>query len=224
MLAPHYQRYLDRLKELSKEGLEIAGLERPSSVGPFIQGTDAIHLQSWLTRVENILTATFGRTSPQFRQFENLIDRGVRYVAHSHEVSRLVGLLNGAADDLSGGYLFGHEFIVAGRVFDSVLEEGKHLLGAGFKDPAAVLGRVVLEEALRRLADAVGLDSSSKASTLNDQLRQSGRFPQPLWRQVQAWLDIGNAAAHGKFEEFTDANVASMLGDIERFLATEFRP
>lgn len=223
MLAPAYQRYLDRLQALSKEGLEIARLERPSLVGSYIQDADAVRLQSWLTRVENLITAAFGRHSSHFRQFESLVHDGVRMVAHAHEVRRLVGLLDGAADDLAGGFLFGQEFLVAGRVFDSVLEEAKHLLTAGFKDPSAVLGRVVLEQALQRLADANTIDSSKKASVLNDELRQAGRFSQPLWRQVQAWLDIGNAAAHGKFQEYTHANVATLLADIERFLATEFR-
>ncbi len=224
MLAPTYQRYHDRLQALSKEGGEIAQLERSSSVGPYIQDEDAVRLQSWLVRVENIIIAAFGRHSPHFRQFENLVHNGVRMVAHSHEVRRLVGLLDGAADDLASGFLASQEFLVAGRVFDSVLEEAKHLLAAGFKDPSAVLGRVLLEQALQRLADANSIDASKKASLLNDELRKAGRFSQLLWRQVQVWLDLGNAAAHGKFDEFTHENVHRFLEDIERFLATEFRP
>jgi hypothetical protein len=36
-------------------------------------------------------------------------------------------VLQGALSDLEGGFLVGQEFLVAGEVFDSVLEEGKHL-------------------------------------------------------------------------------------------------
>jgi len=32
-------------------------------------------------------------------------------------------------------------------------------------------------------------------------IEEAGRFTQPQWRMVQAWLDIGNAAAHGKFDQ-----------------------
>ena len=38
----------------------------------------------------------------------------------------------------------------------------------------------------------------------------------------QAWLDIGNAAAHGKFVEYSQDDVAKLIEDIERFLATYF--
>ncbi len=38
MLTPKYKRYVERINELIKEGQEISKLEKPSSVGPFVQG------------------------------------------------------------------------------------------------------------------------------------------------------------------------------------------
>ena len=108
-------------------------------------------------------------------------------------------------------------------MFDSVLEEAKHLNQSGHKDPAAVLARVVLEDALKRIARSEGVNDNQKASQINDELRKRGRYPQPQWRLIQAWLDIGNAAAHGKFNEYSDEGVQRLVEDIERFLATEFR-
>jgi len=68
-----------------------------------------------------------------------------------------------------------------------------------------------------------GIDENQKASVINDELKKRGKYPQSQWRFVQAWLDIGNAAAHGKFDEYKEEDVANLIRDVERFLATEFR-
>jgi HEPN domain-containing protein len=101
------------------------------------------------------------------------------------------------------------------------MEQTKHLASRGFKDPAAILVRVVVEDALRRLCLLEGIDSTAKAASLNEALRNSGRFLKPQWRTVQAWLDIGNAAAHGSFDDYTGEDVQRMIEDVERFLAGE---
>ncbi len=119
--------------------------------------------------------------------------------------------------------MLGQEFFIAGEVFDSILEQAKYLVQNSYKDPAAVLARVVLEDALKRIARVVGVDENQKASFINDELKKKGRFSQPQWRFIQGWLDIGNAAAHGKFDQYTQDDVVKMIDDVERFLVNEFR-
>ena len=220
MLSPKHKRYADRIRELIEEGQAVAKLERPSTVGPYIQ--DRVPLQAWLVKVNNILETVFGPQSPHMHHFQeftkDMIDVELSYKVHS-----IVGILTGALDDLEKGYLLGQEFLIAGEIFDSVLEQAKHLNRSGHKDPAAVLARVVLEDALKRIARGEGLDDNQRASQLNDDLRRIGKYPQPQWRLVQAWLDIGNAAAHGNFNEYNEEDVEGLIEDIERFLATEFR-
>ena len=131
--------------------------------------------------------------------------------------------MSGALDDLEAGYLVGQEFLIAGEVFDSILEQAKALNKKGYKDPSAVLGRVVLEDALKRLAKPEGIEENKRASQINDELRKLGKYPQSQWRFIQAWLDIGNAAAHGKFNEYSEADVEKMIEGIEQFLAVGFR-
>lgn len=224
MLNPKYQRYADRLLELIEEGQSVAKLEKPSSVGKYIQGEDNIQVQSWLTNVRNILETVFGLHSPHYRQFEEVLPQyGMRHVQHSYDIHPIVGVLTGALDDLEKGHLLGQEFLIAGEVFDSILEQAKQLLRSGYKDPAAVVARVVLEDALKRLARGEGIDDRQKASVINDDLRKRGRYSQSQWRFIQAWLDIGNAAAHGKFSEYKEEDVTRVVEDLERFLAAEFR-
>jgi len=220
-LSPRLKRLSDRMRELISEGKDVAELERPSEyVGPYIQDKPALH--SWLSKVTNIIETSFGAQSSQSRHLSQLMPKGIQFVEHSDEVLSIVGLLSGAVDDLEKGYLLKQEFLIAGEVFDSLLEQASHLIQAGYKDPAAVLGRVVLEDALRRIARRESLDSSEKASTINDSLRNAGVYAQPRWRMVQAWLDIGNAAAHGKASDFTEQDVTKMLEGISEFLAGNF--
>jgi hypothetical protein len=83
------------------------------------------------------------------------------------------------------------------------------------------LVRVVVEDALRRIARAEGINDSGTAARLNDALRDIGRSGKPMWRQIQTWLDVGNAAAHGHFDQYSEATVVQAIDDVGRFWAQE---
>lgn len=226
MLNPKYAKYVDRLRELIDEGQKIAKLEKPlhgSSMLRF-QGEDKSLVFGWLTKSRNILEIALGAQSPHIRHFDAVIPQnGLTYVNSSHEIHPFVGVLSSALSDLEDGFLIGQEFIIAGEVFDSILEQAKHFVQNNYKDPAAVLARVVLEDALKRIARIEGVDENQKASVINDELKKKGRFSQPQWRFIQGWLDIGNSATHGKFDQYTQDDVVKMIDDIELFLVNEFR-
>jgi len=193
-------------------------------VGNFIQDEDSIKVQSWLIKTRNILEIVFGPQSPHLRQFEAALPKyGITHVQHSYEIYPIVGILSGALDDLENGYLINQEFLIAGSIFDSILEQAKYLNQGGYKDPSAVLARIVLEDALKRLAISEGIDDKQKTSAINDQLKSKEKYPQSQWRFIQAWLDIGNAAAHGKFNDYSSDDVTKLIEGIERFLSTDFR-
>lgn len=217
-LNPRYARYAARLRELIEEGKKVAGLETRGHSSSWIQGENKVPLHAWLTKTQNIIEGVFGANSQQLQHLHQLTQRTVEY---AHQVYSIVGLLEGALNDLENGFLRGQEFIVAGEVFDSVLQRAKYLVDNGFKDAAAVLVRVVIEDALKRIAREEGLDDSKKASAINDDLKGAKRYPQPQWRLIQSWLDIGNSAAHGDFGDYTEDDVKRMIDDVERFLAAE---
>lgn len=220
-LPPRLRRLADRMRELIDEGERVAALEKRLESGPsYIEDKPALH--SWLSKVMNIIDSSFGPQSSQSQHLSQLMPNGVLSVDYSYQVLSIVGLLSGALDDLEKGYLLRREFLIAGELFDSLLEQAIHLNQTGYKIPAAVLGRVVLEDALRRIARREGLESSEKASTINDSLRDAGIYAQPRWRMIQAWLDIGNAAAHGRTSDFAEVDVAKTLEGISAFLADDF--
>jgi hypothetical protein len=217
MLNPKLKRYVERIKELIEESREVAALERPSSIGPYIQ--ESVKLNAWLIKTKNIIEMAFGKGSPHYKEMERLTAGNVE---HSYEVNAIQGFLTGALDDLEKGFLIRQEFLVAGEIFDSVLEEAKYLNRTGHKDASAVLARVVIENSLKRIARQENIDDTFKASRINDELKNMGVYPQPQWRLIQAWLDIGNSAAHGKFEDYNEDSVTKMIDGIEQFIALHF--
>jgi len=216
-MNPKYQRYADRLRELIEEGKKLS-LQQDQHER-YIK--DNVAVNQFVVKVENIVASVFRRDSAHFERLKRTT-KG--HVQHNWEVDIVVGVLAGALDDLENGYLIGQEHLIAGGIFDSVLEEAKHLREHGHKDPAAILGRVVLEDCLRRLCREEGLDDSAKAAAMNEALRQKGRYAQPRWRQIQAWLDIGNSAAHGEFDKYTADEVERLLDGIGGLLAQELKP
>ena len=161
--------------------------------------------------------------SPHYIHFKEVLPQyGVLHIGHSHNIYPIIGVLNGAPDDLQQGYLIGQEFLIAGDVFDSILEQAEELVHNKYKDPAAVLARVVIENTLRKLAKSESIDDTLKASAINDELKKKGRLTQPQWRYAQAWLDIGNAAAHGEFDKYALEDVSTMIQSIRQFIALEF--
>jgi len=218
-MNPRQQRIADRLRDLIEEGKRVAALERPSDyVAPYIQ--DTVQLHAWLVKVANIVSTVFKLDGAHHRQFEKAT-KGTP--AHAYEVNGIIGILTGALSDLEGGFLTGQENLVAGEIFDSILEQAKYLAKSGFKDPAAVLARVVVEDCLRRISRESALDDTAKASSLNNALWDKGRYSKPRWRLVQSWLDIGNSAAHGKFTEYTEEDVSRMIDEVGSFIAQELK-
>jgi hypothetical protein len=225
MLNPKYKTYVIRLRELIPEGERVvAGATGKSDFGRFVEPDKSTDLHAWITKVENILRTVFGEQSAHFQHYSKFAYDGKRvHLQNIDDIVPIIGILRGALDDLENGFLARQEFIVSAALFDDLLGQAQHLCENGYKDPAAVLARVILEDALRRLARSASIDDTTKVSTINDELKKAEHFTQPQWRQVQAWLDVGNAAAHGKFDQYTQDDVLKLIQDLKCFLATEYR-
>lgn len=229
MLSPKHQHYADRLRTLVQEGEELlehthlsTGVLRRILSGHsyYLILSRQQQYRAWLTSALNIINLVLGEDSIHAEQMRQHIEGGsVRDV-----ITGVTGVLEAGLNDLEGGFLLSQEFLLAGDVLDSVLQQAIHLNSTGYKDPAAVLARVALEDALRRIAREEGLDDSGTAAQINTALWKAGRYAKPQWRLISACLDIGNAAAHGNFDEFTREDVAGRIDDIERFLANELHP
>jgi uncharacterized protein YutE (UPF0331/DUF86 family) len=54
---------------------------------------------------------------------------------------------------------------------------------------------------------------------LIDDLKKTGVFNELKAKQLRAWADIRNNAAHGEFDQFKRADVDAMIQGINNFLA-----
>ena len=103
----------------------------------------------------------------------------------------------------------------------------EYLLEQNYKDPAAVIAGSVLEEHLRQLCDKNGIEivikkngklKSKKADSLNSDLYRKLSYGILDQKNVTAWLDLRNKAAHGKYDEYTNEQVDLMLRGVSEFI------
>lgn len=142
---------------------------------------------------------------------------------HQWMVDSAAGLVQGLDEALAGDLLRRVEDRVASEIYDDVLAEAEGLLRGNHVPCAAILVRVGLENGLRRLGAREGMPAvdTAKASAINDWLWKDRQlYAQATNRQVQSWLDPGNAFAHDKPEksQYDAAHIAKTLEDVRSFL------
>lgn len=165
--------------------------------------------KQWQLSCLNLLRLVFSEQSAFYKEFDKAERVGMELAA-----------LKAALDEIKAGFTVGLKGLIAADFFSTVLDQAEYLLDEKHKDPAAVLARVALEQTLRELTKREGLASadSDKAATLNEKLRKAGVYSKAIWRQVQAWLDIGNFAAHGKFDNYDGDQVGRMISGMRMFI------
>ncbi|MDL5045111.1 hypothetical protein QQ054_03525 [Oscillatoria amoena NRMC-F 0135] len=104
----------------------------------------------------------------------------------------------------------------------------EHLLKEGYKDPAAVMIGSVLEEHLRQLCQKNNVDTHiikgadtvpKRAEAMNIDLVKAKVYPLTDQKQVTAWLDLRNNAAHGKYLEYKKEQVDLMYQGVLNFIS-----
>jgi hypothetical protein len=108
----------------------------------------------------------------------------------------------------------------------------EYLLSEGYKDASAVIVGSVLEEHLRQLCQANSIDTEllsggkkrpKKADAMNADLTKSGVYGKLEQKNVTAWLDLRNQAAHGKYSDYNTDQVSMMCQGVLEF-ASRVKP
>jgi len=103
----------------------------------------------------------------------------------------------------------------------------KYLLDHKYKDDAAVMIGSTLEEHLRLLCRNYSVPTefeksgnllSKKADLLNAELVKVNAYGVLEQKNVTAWLDLRNRAAHGKYDEYTIEQVHLMYQGVLNFI------
>jgi len=144
------------------------------------------------------------------------------------QVEPIAGVVKALRAGVEAGYLQGITELVHGELFADFLDMANHLLDEEYKDPAAVIAGAALETHLRQLCGKQEIQievntttgiRAKKANQMNADLAKASVYGKLDQKNVTAWLDLRNKAAHGKFNEYTKEQVEVMLLGIKEFIA-----
>jgi hypothetical protein len=148
-----------------------------------------------------------------------------REEADARKVAWMLGVVQAVRADFEAGYLSTLRELVHADVFSDFLDMASDLQANDYKDAAAVIAGSVLEEHLRKLADTHDVAATKpdgrpvKADLLNAELTKAGAYDGLVQKQVTAWLDLRNKAAHGRYGEYDKAQVDALIRGVLDFAA-----
>lgn len=178
---------------------------------------DSNILLGWCVKVRTLLVNACGKDSEHFKSFV-VAEEARIYEGDLSRFSRLCAVFLAAREDFEGGHLTSVKRLVEAEVFSSELDQARQLLSSGYLAPAAVVAGVVLETAIRNLCAAQDMEIG-KLDKMNADLVKAGEYNTLVQKRVTALAAIRNSAAHGNQAEFNQADVKSMIDEIERLVA-----
>lgn len=170
--------------------------------------------KGWATNVLNLFQRAFSEESVHYQQFLKHTDS---FQGKNSEFEICLAIFLAAKEDYEGGYLFNLRGLVKAEVFDDAFEQGFALLNAGYKDPAAVLAGVALESTLKELCTRYCI-SIGKLDKMNADLCKAGIYNMAKQKQITAWAELRNKAAHGGWAEYNESDVKYFLEGVQRFV------
>lgn len=212
------ERVCERLAALIEKGEAVLQHEVPSGGmgGPTLERR---RYMEWRSQSLVCIRQVFGAEHGYAQDFQSAVtDRQYRGCVQAG-----LGILRGALEDVEQGNLESLRSLVVAEVFSDFLEQAQHLWENGYKDPAASLAGAVLENGLRSLADRKGIPTkdTDNLSALNNKIAAKGIYNRLRRKQVETWIEVRNAADHGRFGDFTESDVGDLIKGVRDFLAAE---
>lgn len=213
--------FLQQLKEIIEQYNNLKGKAKYddlSDLGYTVAFNLTVRARAAIERVSGI-------KSPYTKQVEEILS-----IENDNEYNKLkmiIGVVEGLAVDLESGYLSSITEIIHGDIFSDFLEMAFYLLDSGFKDAAAVIAGGTLESHLRQLSTKHKIDIEHKSSKgirpkkadqINSDLAKAEAYTKLEQKNITAWLDIRNKAAHGDYESYEKENVSLMIAGLRDFI------
>lgn len=207
-----------RLIELEAAGKEIAAAKFSHVVNPrtgrTIECVYGAKTKGWGTSVISLLRQSFGMDGVHTQQFETAFANFNGYLS---SFRTLYAIFLSAKEDYEGGYIFTLRGLVKAEVLSDALEQADELLTSGYKDPACVLIGVSLEIAVKELASRNSVPVA-KLDKMNADLCKAGTYNVAKQKQITAWADLRNKAAHGDWDAYSEGDIRDMHVGVLRFL------
>ena len=189
---------------------------------------DVVEEQTLITKSQAAVRSIVGSSSTYYAQVESIL-RGDDPTDHFNvdKLPKLIGVVQALRDNIQAGYLISVQELIHANLFADYLEMADHLNGEGYKDAAAVTTGSTLEAHLRQLCAKHGVDierstakgtAPKKADQLNADLAKAGAYAKLDQKNVTAWLDLRNKAAHGEYDAYSSEQVALLIAGVREFI------
>lgn len=179
-----------------------------------------------VVEVATLTMATIDRVAPRGSEYLVNAKKTVSdySISNGHILPILLGILKALLADYQEGHLRSMEELIHSDLFSDFLEMAEYFLAEGYKDPAAVITGGVLEEHLRKLClkHEIAIQNSSKnksADLLNAELAKMNVYEKLDQKNVTAWLDLRNKAAHAQWADYTKEQVNLFLAGVKDFIS-----
>lgn len=222
-----FDKYLTEFDELISQGKDILQMMSGSCHDPSI-------ILGWKTKCIVLLEKILPKKSNnqivinEFQRLDYLDTCSNTYLLES-----CIRKLAAIREYFEEGFLGDLAIQIESAIAADYMGQAEQLLNEGSNGkynhvPAAVLSGAVLEKALRTLCSKQTppiskVNAKGEPLTLNpliDGLKKGGVFNEQTAKQLRAWADIRNKAAHGEFDQFTRSDVETMIKGIKNFLET----
>jgi len=181
----------------------------------------------WRTNCLSLLSQVIPPTHAHQKTFESFS----KIKNDINHLQRGISTLKALKEDFEKGFLCDLLLQVESEIAGNYMGQAENLLKEGQTGkfdhvPAAVLSGAVLEKALRAFCDKqeppiLTRKQNGEPKSLNplvDDLKKAGVFNEAKAKQLRAWADIRNHAAHGEFDQFTRKDIEQMIKGIKNFL------
>lgn len=208
-----------QVDEIHSEYLSLRGCSKFDD----ISDVPEIKIIRFNTRARALIQRICNVRSAYFKEAEKIIGGFPGYQA-----AILFGIVDSLKADVSAGYLKTQTELIHRELFADFLEMANHLLSEGYKDAAAVIAGSSLEVHLRNLSINNGIPTntmdkdksvSKKAERLNSDLVSNKVYNKLDQKNVTAWLDLRNKAAHGYYDNYDKEQVNLMIAGIRNFIS-----
>jgi hypothetical protein len=179
-----------------------------------------------LTRSQNLIRKISEKDSPYAQEAESISKENW---ATSYKAEVIIGILLALRDELTIGSLNSVSELVRGELFENFLEMAEYLISEGYKDAAAVITGSSLETHLKRLANKYNIEIEiieagkkpkyKKAEIINQELYKIKVYSSLDQKQITAWLELRNNAAHGNYSAYAANQVIQFVEWTKDFIS-----
>lgn len=186
----------------------------PNVFGP--DRVDSAAFTEWRAQALHLLTGLLGSDAVYVQRFASDVT-----AATPGNVNEGLGTLRAVREDAEHGDLVDLRTLVAGEVFSDFLDMARHLLGNKYPVAAASIAGAVLEDGLRRIAAARGVELKPMdgAGAISSRLAIAKVHSSLEQKQLGMAIGVRDDADHGHFDRVGDSEAREMLRVVEAYLA-----